>query len=110
MSQRAPAQWASVCSGSLLLGKAGLLVGRRATTHWGWLKHLASFGAEPVKERVVIDHKVMTAAGVSSGIDMALTLWRSLPMNRPPKPFSWRSSTTRGRPSMPGHPQRLQAG
>lgn len=74
MSQRSPAQWASVCSGSLLLGKAGLLVGRRATSHWRWLKHLASFGAEPVNERVGIDDKVMTAAGVSSGIDMALTL------------------------------------
>ncbi|MEV4325745.1 DJ-1/PfpI family protein [Microbispora rosea] len=64
----------SVCSGSFLLGAAGLLKGRRATTHWGWLDQLAGFGAEPVSERVVIDGKVVTAAGVSSGIDMALTL------------------------------------
>ncbi|MEU7913035.1 DJ-1/PfpI family protein [Microbispora bryophytorum] len=64
----------SVCSGSFLLGAAGLLKGRRATTHWGWLGRLAGFGAEPVSERVVIDGKVVTAAGVSSGIDMALTL------------------------------------
>ncbi|MEU8058452.1 DJ-1/PfpI family protein [Microbispora bryophytorum] len=64
----------SVCSGSFLLGAAGLLKGRRATTHWGWLGQLAGFGAEPVSERVVIDGKVVTAAGVSSGIDMALTL------------------------------------
>ncbi|GIH47294.1 DJ-1/PfpI family protein [Microbispora rosea] len=64
----------SVCSGSFLLGAAGLLKGRRATTHWGWLDRLAGFGAEPVSERVVIDGKVVTAAGVSSGIDMALTL------------------------------------
>jgi putative intracellular protease/amidase len=64
----------SVCSGSFLLGAAGLLKGRRATTHWGWLEHLAGFGAEPISERVVVDGKIVTAAGVSSGIDMALTL------------------------------------
>ncbi|WP_169943975.1 DJ-1/PfpI family protein [Microbispora sp. H11081] len=64
----------SVCSGSFLLGAAGLLKGLRATTHWGWLDQLAGFGAEPVSERVVVDGKVVTAAGVSSGIDMALTL------------------------------------
>ncbi|MBP2702812.1 DJ-1/PfpI family protein [Microbispora sp. RL4-1S] len=68
----------SVCSGSFLLGAAGLLKGRRATTHWGWLDQLAGFGAEPVSERVVIDGRVVTAAGVSSGIDMALTLLASM--------------------------------
>ena len=64
----------SVCAGSFLLGAAGLLGGRRATTHWGWLERLAAFGAEPVSERVVIDGKLVTAAGVSAGIDMALAL------------------------------------
>ncbi|MET7751455.1 DJ-1/PfpI family protein [Micromonospora sp. NPDC005367] len=64
----------SVCSGSFLLGAAGLLQGRRATTHWGWLSRLATVGAEPVSERVVTDGKIVTAAGVASGIDMALTL------------------------------------
>jgi putative intracellular protease/amidase len=64
----------SVCSGSFLLGAAGLLKGRKATTHWGWLEHLGGFGAEPVNDRVVLDGKIITAAGVSSGIDMALTL------------------------------------
>jgi transcriptional regulator GlxA family with amidase domain len=64
----------SVCAGSFLLGAAGLLDGRRATTHWGWLPRLAAFGAEPVSERVVVDGKVWTAAGVSAGIDMALAL------------------------------------
>ncbi|MEU6430062.1 DJ-1/PfpI family protein [Microbispora sp. NPDC046973] len=64
----------SVCSGSFLLGAAGLLKGRRATTHWGWLDQLAGFGAEPVSERVVADGRIVTAAGVSAGIDMALTL------------------------------------
>lgn len=64
----------SVCSGSFLLGAAGLLKGRRATSHWGWLEHLAGYGAEPVSERVVVDGRIVTAAGVSAGIDMALTL------------------------------------
>lgn len=64
----------SVCTGALLLGAAGLLQGRRAVTHWAATEHLRSFGAEPVTDRVVVDGKVITAAGVSAGIDMALTL------------------------------------
>jgi putative intracellular protease/amidase len=64
----------SVCTGSLLLGAAGLLQGKRATSYWLALDQLRGFGAEPTLERVVIDGKVITAAGVSSGIDMALTL------------------------------------
>jgi len=64
----------SVCSGSFLLGAAGVLKGIKATSHWGWLELLAGFGAEPVCERVVADGKIVTAAGVSAGIDMALTL------------------------------------
>jgi transcriptional regulator GlxA family with amidase domain len=64
----------SVCTGSLVLGAAGLLEGRRATSHWLFLERLREFGAEPSAERVVEDGKVMTAAGVSSGIDMALRL------------------------------------
>jgi putative intracellular protease/amidase len=64
----------SVCTGSLILAAAGLLQGRRATSHWLALDRLASFGAQPVKERVVIDGKYVTAAGVSAGIDMALDL------------------------------------
>ncbi|WP_416971287.1 DJ-1/PfpI family protein [Streptomyces sp. 4F14] len=64
----------SVCTGSLLLGAAGLLEGRRATTHWLGLDMLRTFGAEPTGERVVFDGKYVTAAGVSSGIDMALAL------------------------------------
>ncbi|MFH8223350.1 DJ-1/PfpI family protein [Streptomyces sp. NPDC018057] len=65
----------SVCTGSLLLGAAGLLRGRRATSHWLALDHLRSFGAEPTGERVVTDGKYVTAAGVSAGIDMGLTLF-----------------------------------
>ncbi|MFF3014664.1 DJ-1/PfpI family protein [Streptomyces sp. NPDC057939] len=64
----------SVCTGSLLLGAAGLLDGRRATSHWLYLDRLAPLGAEPTGERVVYDGKYVTAAGVSSGIDMGLGL------------------------------------
>jgi transcriptional regulator GlxA family with amidase domain len=64
----------SVCTGSLLLAAAGLLDGRRATSHWLALDLLKTFGVEPTEERVVFDGKYVTAAGVSSGIDMALTL------------------------------------
>lgn len=64
----------SVCSGSLLLGAAGLLEGVKATTHWAILEFLTRYGAEAVSERVVGEGKIVTAAGVSAGIDMALTL------------------------------------
>jgi putative intracellular protease/amidase len=64
----------SVCTGSLLLGAAGVLRGLRATSHWLSLDMLRDFGAEPTSERVVEEGKVITAAGVSSGIDMALRL------------------------------------
>lgn len=64
----------SVCTGSLLLGAAGLLEGKRATGHWLYLDALREFGAEPVGGRYVEDGKTITAAGVSAGIDMALYL------------------------------------
>ncbi|WP_393096964.1 DJ-1/PfpI family protein [Streptomyces sp. LN325] len=64
----------SVCTGSLLLAAAVLLDGRRATSHWLALDTLKEFGAEPTGERVVFDGKYVTAAGVSSGIDMGLHL------------------------------------
>jgi transcriptional regulator GlxA family with amidase domain len=63
-----------VCTGSLVLGAAGILDGLEATTHWLVLDALAKYGATPVSRRVVEQGKVITAAGVSSGIDMALTL------------------------------------
>jgi putative intracellular protease/amidase len=65
---------ASVCTGSLILGAAGVLAGKRATTHWAAKQLLEQSGAEFTSERVVIDGKIITAAGVSSGIDMALRL------------------------------------
>ena len=64
----------SVCTGSLVLGAAGLLDGRRATCHWLFLERLREYGADPVGGRYVEDGKVITAAGVSAGIDMALHL------------------------------------
>jgi putative intracellular protease/amidase len=64
----------SVCTGSLLLGAAGVLDGLDATGHWLELEPLAEFGARPTEKRVVEQGKVITAAGVSSGIDMALHL------------------------------------
>jgi putative intracellular protease/amidase len=64
----------SVCTGALLLGAAGILDGLEATTYWLELDTLRRFGATPTSRRVVEQGKVITAAGVSSGIDMALTL------------------------------------
>ncbi len=64
----------SVCTGSLLLAAAGLLKGVKATTHFSALGLLEKYGAEPTPERVVAVGKIVTAAGVSSGIDMALRL------------------------------------
>jgi cyclohexyl-isocyanide hydratase len=64
----------SVCTGSMVLAKAGLLTGRRATSHWVTREALADFGAIPVNERVVKDGNILTGAGVSSGLDFALAL------------------------------------
>jgi transcriptional regulator GlxA family with amidase domain len=64
----------SVCTGSLILGAAGILDGLDATSHWMALDDLARWGATPTLERVVERGKIITAAGVSSGIDMALLL------------------------------------
>ncbi|MGH2887153.1 MAG: DJ-1/PfpI family protein [Solirubrobacteraceae bacterium] len=64
----------SVCTGSLVLGAAGILDGLEATTHWALMETLGRLGATAVSRRVVEQGKVITAAGVSSGIDMALTL------------------------------------
>lgn len=64
----------SVCTGALILGAAGLLRGYRATTHWASHHHLASFGAIPVRERVVFDRNRVTGGGVTAGIDFGLAL------------------------------------
>jgi putative intracellular protease/amidase len=64
----------SVCTGSLILAAAGLLDGKRATGHWLAMEKLSELGAEAISERVVFDGKIVTGAGVSAGIDMALAL------------------------------------
>ncbi|HMR96023.1 MAG TPA: DJ-1/PfpI family protein [Microthrixaceae bacterium] len=78
----------SVCTGSLLLGAAGLLVGRTASTHWNCVELLEGFGATYSSDRVSVDGKYLTGAGVSAGIDLALQLAAQL----------------RGRGRGPGHP------
>lgn len=68
-------QWTtSVCTGSLILGAAGILQGKKATSHWAVLDRLTKWGATPTSKRIVEDGKIITAAGVSAGIDMALLL------------------------------------
>ena len=64
----------SVCTGSMLLAAAGLLEGKEATSHWASLERLREYGAIPTARRVVEQGKIVTAAGVSAGIDMGLTL------------------------------------
>jgi cyclohexyl-isocyanide hydratase len=79
VKQAATARYvASVCTGSLVLGAAGLLKGRRATCHWMALDQLALLGATPVAERVVIDGPIVTGGGVTAGIDFGLTLVANL--------------------------------
>ncbi|NLD76486.1 MAG: DJ-1/PfpI family protein [Acidimicrobiales bacterium] len=68
----------SVCTGALLLGAAGLLDGLDATTHWFAYDELARYGARPTEQRVVRQDRIWTAAGVSAGIDLALTLTAEL--------------------------------
>jgi len=79
LKQAATARYvASVCTGSLVLGAAGLLKGRRATCHWMALDQLTLLGATPVAERVVIDGPIVTGGGVTAGIDFGLTLVANL--------------------------------
>ena len=97
----------SVCTGSLLLAAAGLLDGAPATTHWTRRELLGELGAKPVPDRVVAQGKIITAAGVSSGIDMALHAGhRDLRGPRSPRPCSSASSTTPSRRSTPARPRR----
>jgi cyclohexyl-isocyanide hydratase len=74
-TQSSEARWVtSVCTGSFALAAAGLLSGKKATSHWASLSMLSEFGCQPVSERVVRDGNMITGAGVTSGIDFALTV------------------------------------
>lgn len=64
----------SVCTGALVLGASGLLKGRKATTHWSAMDYLPVFGAIPVQSRVVVDGNIVTAGGVTAGMDFGLTM------------------------------------
>lgn len=68
----------SVCTGSLILGAAGLLEGYRATSHWAWRHYLPLFGAKALNERVVADRNRLTGGGVTAGLDMGLSLVAAL--------------------------------
>ncbi len=68
----------SVCTGSLILGAAGLLKGKRAACHWAWRDLLSEFGAEPVAERVVRDGNIFTGGGVTAGVDFGFTVLAEL--------------------------------
>lgn len=73
--QAGQCRWiSSVCTGAFILGAAGLLKDRKATTHWAYHDLLAKFGATPVKQRVVFDGPVVTGGGVTAGIDFALDI------------------------------------
>jgi transcriptional regulator GlxA family with amidase domain len=83
----------SVCTGSIYLAAAGILDGQDAATHWAWAEQLERRGAHYTEQRVVERGKVITAAGVSSGIDMALTLLAHVHYSSP-RVSSWPSNTT----------------
>ncbi len=90
----------SVCTGSLVLGAAGLLKGKRAATHWNAMDFLPHFGATPVYERVVKDGNLITAGGVTSGIDFGLSLLAELMAGRKPRSCNCRWNMRRRRPSI----------
>jgi hypothetical protein len=96
----------SVCTGALYLAAAGILDGIDATTHWARKEQLERLGARYTDQRVVERGKVITAAGVSSGIDMALTLLDRIYGPAVAKACNWPSNTTPSRLSMPAHPPR----
>ena len=76
----------SVCTGSLILGAAGLLLGKRAACHWAWRELLTEFGAIVDEDRVVRDGNVFTGGGVTAGIDFALTMVAEIAAKITPKP------------------------
>jgi cyclohexyl-isocyanide hydratase len=94
----------SVCTGSLLLGAAGLLDGYEATTHWAFMDLLPWFGARPVRRRVVIDRNRITGGGVTAGIDFALHLAAEVAGEREAKRLQLALEYDPAPPFRSGHP------
>ena len=99
----------SVCTGSLILGAAGLLKGRRAACHWAWRDLLPTFGAIPVAERVVRDGNVVTGGGVTAGIDFALTVMADIAGERIAKAIQLSVEYAPAPPFDAGTPERAGA-
>jgi cyclohexyl-isocyanide hydratase len=94
----------AVCTGSLLLGAAGLLEGYAATTHWGFVDLLAAFGARHVPERVVVDRDRITGGGVTAGIDFALRVAAELAGEEVAKTIQLQLEYNPAPPFQCGHP------
>ncbi|MBL8649783.1 MAG: DJ-1/PfpI family protein [Sphingopyxis sp.] len=108
--QAAGATWVtSVCTGAFLLGRAGLLTGKRATTHWGYTHLLPLVGAESVNARVVEDGNVVTSGGVTSGLDFALTLIARLKGDAVAQAIQLAIEYDPAPPFAGGHPDRAPA-
>ncbi|MBU0823862.1 MAG: DJ-1/PfpI family protein [Alphaproteobacteria bacterium] len=108
--QAAGARWVtSVCTGAFLLGRAGLLSGKRATTHWAYAHLLSLVGAEPVKARIVEDGNVVTSGGVTSGLDFALTLIGRLHGDTVAQAIQLAIEYDPAPPYVGGHPDRTPA-
>ncbi len=99
----------SVCNGSLILGAAGLLRGKRAACHWAWRDLLPTFGAIPVAERVVRDGNVVTGGGVTAGIDFALTVMADIAGERIAKAIQLSVEYAPAPPFDAGTPERAGA-
>jgi transcriptional regulator GlxA family with amidase domain len=98
------ATWmASVCTGASIYAAAGILAGRRATTHWAFRDVLASMGVNVCPGRVVFDEPFVSGAGVSAGIDMALALTGRVHGPAVAEAFSWSWNMTRSHRSTPAH-------
>jgi putative intracellular protease/amidase len=100
----------SVCTGSVILAAAGILAGKRATSHWLALRELERLGAVPIAERVVFDGKIVTSAGVSAGIDMALALTAKLGGDELAQAIQLSIEYDPQPPFDAGHPERAPAG
>lgn len=108
--QAASARWVtSVCTGAFLLGRAGLLDGKRATTHWAYTHLLPLVGAEPAAGRVVEDGQVVTSGGVTSGLDFALTLIARLKGDAVAQAIQLAIEYDPAPPFTGGHPDRAPA-